>query len=631
MATREGMSGIDLRAVVTEWKSLFPLWINKVYLFPPGHLVLRLHGREHARYFLLIENGKRAHLTADLPEAPKFPPPFAMLLRKHISGGRILSIRQYGIQRIVTIDIGKHETEYHLVIELFDEGNVVLCDQQYTIIQPMRPQRFRERDVVAGVPYVFPPPDPSTFSPEEFRQYLAQEDRDLVRALAVGVMLGGAYAEALCQRAGIDKTIPAHEADAGVLYRELHRLLTEAEEEIAPLIQPGACLPIGGEAPVAEEGIPAFNRALGQFYPPVPARESGIAKVSRARNREERIRARQAEILSQYEKKVARNERIVELMYEYYPVLQDILTTLEKASRTKSWQEISQILAAQDSGLATKIVSINPAVASVDVDIGERVTLYIHENLEASIGRYFDATKKLKKKIAGARTAMDRPVVVEKKKAVRTPIMKRRWFHRFRWFTTSDGVLVLGGKDASQNEELVKKYMEGGDRFVHADVHGASVVIVKGSTGRMDEVAQFAASYSGAWRSGHFAADVYAVSPSQVSKTPESGEYISRGSFVVRGEREYYRDVPLAVAIGLQREPEVSVIGGPPSAVSAKTDLFVPLKPGTFEPNDIARKLLRVLRERLGADEAKGLKGVLSAEAIAAFVPPGGSDMVVEP
>jgi predicted ribosome quality control (RQC) complex YloA/Tae2 family protein len=631
MATREGMSGIDLRAVVTEWKSLLPLWVNKIYLFPTGHLVLRLHGSEHARYFLLIENGKRAHLTTDLPEPPKFPPSFAMLLRKHISGGKILSFRQHGIQRIVTIDIGKHQTEYHLVIELFDEGNVVLCDQQNTIIQPMRPQRFRERDVVAGVPYVFPPPDPSTFSPEEFRQYLAQEDRNLVRALAVGVMLGGAYAEALCRRAGIDKTIPAHEADAGVLYRELHRLLTEAEEEIAPLIQPGACLPIGGEAPVAEEGIPAFNRALGQFYPPVPARESGIAKVSRARNREERIRARQAEILSQYEKKVARNERIVELMYEFYPVLQDILTTLEKASRTKSWQEISQILAAQDSGLATKIVSVNPAVASVDVDIGERVTLYIHENLEASIGRYFDATKKLKKKIAGARTAMDRPVVVEKKKAVRTPIMKRRWFHRFRWFITSDGVLVLGGKDASQNEELVKKYMEGGDRFVHADVHGASVVIVKGSTGRMDEVAQFAASYSGAWRSGHFAADVYAVSPSQVSKTPESGEYISRGSFVVRGEREYYRDVPLAVAIGLQREPEVSVIGGPPSAVSAKTDLFVPLKPGTFEPNDIARKLLRVLRERLGADEAKGLKGVLSAEAIAAFVPPGGSDMVVEP
>ncbi len=627
MATREGMSGIDLRAVVTEWTGLLPLWINKIYLIPPGYLVFRLHGREHGRFFLLIENGRRAHLTADLPEPPKFPPPFAMLLRKHISGGRILSIRQHGIQRIVTLDIGKHGGEYHLIIELFDDGNVVLCDQQYVIIQPMRPQRFRDRDVVAGVPYVFPPPDPSTFSREEFGQYLSQEDRDLVRALAVGVMLGGAYAEELCRRAAIDKTTPAREADSGILYEELHRLITEAEEDIAPLLRAGACLPVGGERGSAEEGLPPFNRALDRFYPPVPAPEAGAAKVSQKRSREERIRARQAEILSQYEKKVARNERIVELMYESYPFLQEIIATLEKASRTKSWQEITQVLAAQESGTATRILSVNPAEASVDVDIGERVTLFVHEGLEASIGRYFDATKKLKKKIAGARAAMDRPVTAERKKAARSPVMKRRWYHRFRWFFTSDGVLVLGGKDAAQNEELVKKYMEGGDRFVHADVHGASVVIVKGTTGQMDEVAQFAASYSGAWKSGHFSADVYAVSPPQVSKTPESGEFISRGSFVVRGERDYYRDVPLAVAIGLQREPEVAVIGGPPSAVSGKTDLFVLLRPGTFEPNDMAKKILRVLRERLG-DEAKSLKGVLSAESIAAFVPPGGSDMV---
>jgi predicted ribosome quality control (RQC) complex YloA/Tae2 family protein len=621
------MSGIDLRAVVTEWTGLLPLWIAKVYLIPPGFLAFRLHGREHARFFLLIENGKRAHLTAALPHPPKFPPPFAMLLRKHISGGRILSITQYGIQRIVTIDIGKHGTEYHLVVELYDEGNVVLCDQQYTIIQPMRPQRFRERDVVAGVPYVFPPPDPSTFSQEEFRRYLLAEDRDLVRALAVGVMLGGTYAEELCRRAGIEKTIPAREADASVVYRELHRLIDEVSQEIAPLRHGNAVLPAGGEAPAAGDGLPAFNQALDWFYPPVPEAEAEAAKVAEKLGRQERIRARQAELLSRYEGRVAKNERIVELMYGSYPLLQEIITALEKASSTKSWQEISQILAAQDSGPATKILSVNPAGASVDVDIGERVTLFVHDGLEASIGRYFEANKKLRKKIAGARAAMERPLAAKERKAARAAIMKRRWYHRFRWFSTSDGVLVLGGKDASQNEELVRRYMEGGDLFVHADVHGASVVIVKGATGRMDEVAQFAASFSGAWRSGHFSADVYAARPAQVSKTPESGEYISRGSFVVRGEREYFRDVPLAVAIGLQREPEVAVIGGPPSAVSARTDLFVTLVPGTFEPNDMARKLLRVLRDRLG-DEAKGLRGVLSAEAIAAFIPPGGSDMV---
>jgi hypothetical protein len=99
---------------------------------------------------------------------------------------------------------------------------------------------------------------------------------------------------------------------------------------------------------------------------------------------------------------------------------------------------------------------------------------------------------------------------------------------------------------------------------------------------------------------------------------------------VIRGEREYYRDVPLAAAIGLQREPELAVIGGPPAAVAKKTDLFLVLKPGTFEPNDTAKKVLRMLRERVGEEEAKSLKAVLNTDQIAAFVPPGGSD-IVEP
>jgi predicted ribosome quality control (RQC) complex YloA/Tae2 family protein len=318
------------------------------------------------------------------------------------------------------------------------------------------------------------------------------------------------------------------------------------------------------------------------------------------------------------------------MMYESYPELREIITVLDEASRRMSWQEIEQVLRSGKAGPAKQIVSVNPAEASVEVDIGERVTLYVHESLDANIGRYFAAIKKLRKKIAGAKAAMARPVAPPKKMRTASPVMKKKWFHRFRWFSTSDGILVLGGKDASQNEELVKKYMEGGDRFVHADVHGASVVIVKGTTTHMDEVAQFAASYSGAWRSGHATADVYSAAPTQVSKTPESGEYVSRGSFVVRGEREYFRDVPLACAIGLQRVPELAVIGGPPSAVAKKTALSVVLKPGTFEPNDTAKKVLRTLRERVGEEEAQNLKAVLNTDKIASFVPPGGSD-IVEP
>ena len=194
--------------------------------------------------------------------------------------------------------------------------------------------------------------------------------------------------------------------------------------------------------------------------------------------------------------------------------------------------------------------------------------------------------------------------------------------HHKRWCRCSRG------RDASQNEELVKKYLAGGDLFVHADVHGASVVIVKGKTEHMDEVAQFAASYSGAWRSGHASADVFSALPSQVSKTPESGEFVSRGSFIVRGERTYYRNISLAVGIGLMLEPSAAVIGGPPSVIRTKSKAYVEIRPGQFEPNDVAKKVLRILKQGVSEEEAKALKNILNTDHVAAFVPPGGSDIL---
>jgi hypothetical protein len=113
-----------------------------------------------------------------------------------------------------------------------------------------------------------------------------------------------------------------------------------------------------------------------------------------------------------------------------------------------------------------------------------------------------------------------------------------------------------------------------------------------------------------------------------VSKTPESGEFISRGSFIVRGERTWYRNVPLAVGIGLMLEPNVAVIGGPPSAVQRKVKAYAELRPGRFEPNDIAKKVLRILKEKVSEEEQKVLKGILNTDHVAAFVPPGGSDIV---
>ena len=625
MASEQGMSGIDTRAIVAELSGKLPLWIDKVYQFDSHTLAVRLNGENKAHHQFIIEAGRRAHFIRDLPEPPKNPPQFAMLLRKTISGGKVLGIRQHGLERIIIVDIGKGTTTFRLIVELFDEGNVILADENYEIIKPLRHHRFKDREVIPHVPYTMSPSDP-TASEENLAAALKNDDRDLVRALAVGCMLGGTYAEYICRKAGLDKTMPAASADPALIFRELQTLFDAVMHARTPVVTQKHCEPVDLLGEPEAQHFPTFSEALESFYPLTKA-ERKTADARPKLSREERILKYQKSALKKFDDKIEKTEAIVAAIYENYAFVTTVITALDAASKRFSWQEIEKNLKETQSDEAKKIIAVHPEEASVDIDIGKVVRVHVHEGLEQNAGRYHDIIKKFRKKKAGALAAM-KTVPVRKTVRKRDFVpMKKLWYHRFRWFITSDGIVVLGGRDASQNEELVKKYMTGGDLFVHADVHGASVVIVKGKTERMDEVAQYAASYSGAWKNGHFSADVYSALPSQVSKTPESGEFVSRGSFIVRGERTYYRNVPLAVGIGLMIEPHTAVIGGPPAAIKGRTTAYVELGPGQFEPNDVAKKVLRILKGKVTEEEEKALKAILNTEQVAAFVPPGGSDI----
>ncbi|HUT39505.1 MAG TPA: ribosome rescue protein RqcH [Methanoregula sp.] len=626
MASEQGMSGIDVKAMTSELGGKLPLWIDKVYQFDSRTLGIRLNGENKARYQMIVESGRRTHLVKDMPEPPKNPPQFAMFLRKYISGGKVLAIRQHGLERILIFDIGKGNLTYRLIIELFDEGNVVLTSEDYTILKPLRHHRFKDREIVPKALYTLGLCDP-TSSREAMATLIKNDDRDLVRSLAIGCMLGGTYAEYICRKAGFDKTIIASSADPDRIFEAVQDLFYQVVHAPKPVIFARHCEPIdlwdGKDVHVFQ----SFSEALEAFYPLTKA-ERKTADAKSKLTKEERILKYQKSAVKKFEDKIEKAQAVVAAIYENYAFVSSVISSLDLASKTRSWQEIEKLLRNKESPDAKKIVAFYPGEAAVEIDIGKNVKIFVHEGIEQNAGRYYDVIKKFRRKKEGALKAM-KTTLPKKKEQKRDFIpMKKMWYHRFRWFVTSDGIVVLGGRDASQNEELVKKYLSGQDLFVHADVHGASVVIVKGKTERMDEVAQFAASYSGAYRSGHFSADVYSVLPNQVSKTPESGEFISRGSFIVRGERTWYRNVPLAVGIGLMLEPHAAVIGGPPAAIQRKTKAYVELKPGQFEPNDVAKKVLRILRQKVSDEEVKALKGILNTDHVAAFVPPGGSDIV---
>ena len=128
-----------------------------------------------------------------------------------------------------------------------------------------------------------------------------------------------------------------------------------------------------------------------------------------------------------------------------------------------------------------------------------------------------------------------------------TSIQKARkvyWFEKFLWFISSENYLIIGGRDQQQKEIIVKRYLTPGDIYVHADLHGATSCVIKNPTGEpipprtLTEAGTMALCYSAAW-DARVITSAWWVYHHQVSKTAPTGEYLTTGSFMIRGKKEF--------------------------------------------------------------------------------------------
>lgn len=226
-------------------------------------------------------------------------------------------------------------------------------------------------------------------------------------------------------------------------------------------------------------------------------------------------------------------------------------------------------------------------------------------SVEENAAKYFERSKKAKKKldgvakaisIANERLAKQEEVKIESK-AVPSKPQKKEWYERFRWFISSDGTLCVGGKDAATNEEIVKKHADKADLAFHTDMSGSPFVIVKAegkeiSQETKEEAGQFTASYSKAWKQGLGYLEVFFVNPDQLSKTAESGEYVPKGAFMVRGKVNYLQP-QIGLAIGKLESGKI--MAAPRSAIEAHCEYAWLLHPGSEKTSDVAKELAKKL------------------------------------
>ena len=247
---KQDMSSADVAAVVAELsagpKSIIDAKIGKIYQPASEEIRINLYVFHQGRDNLVIEAGKRIHLSKHFRVSPTLPQAFPMLLRKYLTGGRIVSVEQHDFDRIVKIGIERAGVRNTLIVELFARGNVLIVDSENKIILPMNPVTLKDRRLRSGEIYELPEAQISPIEAKvsDLMDAFSRSTADIVRTIATRFNLGGVLAEEVCTRAGIDKSKlskAATEEDASRLCNAMHDLFS-------PLFRTGVGNKCAGEA-----------------------------------------------------------------------------------------------------------------------------------------------------------------------------------------------------------------------------------------------------------------------------------------------------------------------------------------------------------------------------------------------
>jgi predicted ribosome quality control (RQC) complex YloA/Tae2 family protein len=325
---------------------------------------------------------------------------------------------------------------------------------------------------------------------------------------------------------------------------------------------------------VLEAPRPTFSEAASEYFgslagPTISAEERAATE---ARREIERQIERQRRAVSELAQAVADRKREADAIFAHFADAEAALADVDRGDSTERTIEVSLG--------------------------GIRVPLMRGRTLRESSQALYEEAKRLQSKLEGAEAALRTsegrlnlppPRTVASPRGAPLRAHREHWFERYRWFISSEGVIVVGGRDAGSNDTLVRRHLKDGDVYVHADLHGAASVIVKhpppGTTDpsalTFREAGQWAVAYSKAWRAGLASASAFWVTPDQVSKAGASGEFVARGAWVIHGTKNVLQDLPTELGIGtVDYEGSSLWTVAPPAAVRARGALRFLLTPG---------------------------------------------------
>ena len=506
--------------------------INKIAQPENDELIITVkNNKQQYRLFLsasaslpliyLTENNKPSPLTA---------PNFCMLLRKHIGSGRILSITQPGLERIIRFQI-EHLNELgdlcikYLIVEIMGKhSNIIFTNEENQIIDSIKHVSAHissVREVLPGRPY-FIPVTQEKLNPFELTEEILCDQvfsKPAVASKALYTSVTGIsplIAEEVCHRAGIDGGIPTDGLSKLEKIHLAHTFLRVIEDIRSESFEPN--IVYKGREPLEFASVeltqyqdmqvvsfPSISKALETYY----AEKNIVTK----------IRQKSVDLRKIVQTSLERNVK-------KYQLQQKQMKDTEKKDKYRIWGEL---LNTYDYGLEPGTKSFealnyyNNEMVMIPLD----PTLSPQENAK----KYFDKYSKLKRTADALESLLqeteseiqhlesiassldiavsDEDLVQIKEELIEYGYIRRKYsggkkvkitskpFH----YISSDGYHIYVGKNNYQNEELSFKFASGNDWWFHAKGQPGSHVIVKTNGEELpdrtfEEAGRLAAYYS---------------------------------------------------------------------------------------------------------------------------------------
>ena len=627
------LSGIELHYLVNKINSKVSsgFYVSNISSITKNSILLKLHHPIEPDIMLMVST-KGIWLTNKKYKQVE-ENQFAKTLSKEIERARISSISQPGSERIFLLHFVNRDDKVRiLIVEIFGKGNIILCDESMKILWILNPVEVRHRTLNTGSDYVFPPSRGEdvlhiTVESMMIKTSPIPEDIEVVKWLGKSTSLPRKYVEEILFQSG-NTTKFANQLsnrDIEIIYEKTKeitdKVLDEKNHEPSVIMDKmGVAIdasPISMSKEANAKKVDTYMEAIDQVL------SNEILSIGRSLKTEETDK-KILELEHDLEEQNKAKMSVISKSKSLRSVAHELMNLSSLGIQDMNDNSVKTLLEQNDSKIVfenglTYLVLLNERIKLESSIPKFSSQLFSRaKELERGAGNIDKASEELRSRIEKLQGQTQKIHEKIQFKALES----KQWYERYRWFVTTDGHLVIGGRDASSNSAVIRKYMTDDDIVFHAEIHGSPFFLVKNARNQDDEnskfieeTAQATVSFSRAWKDGLSSGDAYWVFPNQIKKGAPTGQFLPKGSFVIEGKRNFCKGIELKLSIGLIKiENRYTIVSGPLNAIKKRSLVFASLLPGGSDPMNLAKKIksefVRVISE-FDSDLADYLKKVL--------------------